>query len=79
MAGEDQTTECLTRIADRLDSIDDRLTSHGVTLAVLDERTKQHEKRMNRADRRSGTVGATAGGLAGTLVIGIRMLFPWKD
>ncbi len=73
MAGE--TEKCLTRIADRLDSIDDRLTENGKTLAVLDERTQQHEKRMNRADRRSGTVGATAGGILAGAVIGIKMLF----
>ena len=74
MAGEDQT-ECLERIATRLDSIDERVGENGLTLAVLDERSKQHEKRMNRADRRSGTVGATAGGILATIVIGVRMWF----
>lgn len=75
MAGEDQTTECLTRIADRLDSIDDRLGTHGRTLAVLDERSQQHEKRMNRADTRGGVIGASAGGILATVIIGVKMWF----
>ena len=75
MAREDQTTECLTRIADRLDSIDGRLGEHGNTLAVLDERSKQHEKRMNRADTRSGVIGASAGGILATVIIGVKMWF----
>ena len=75
MAGEDQTTECLTRIADRLDSIDERVSENGLTLAVLDERTKQHEKRMNRADIRGGYLGAGAGGILATVIIGVKMWF----
>lgn len=79
MAGEDETTKCLATIAIRLGGIEDRVIENGKTLAVLDERTKQHEKRMNRADRRSGTVGATAGGILAGAVIGIRMLFSGND
>lgn len=82
MPGEDQTAVCLNRIADRLDTIDDRLTSvdaklgeHGETLVRLDERSQQHEKRMNRADVRGGALGATAGGILATVVIGLRMWF----
>ncbi|KKM28196.1 hypothetical protein LCGC14_1567140 [marine sediment metagenome] len=75
MAGEDQTAVCLTHIADRLDSIDGRQIEHGKTLAVLDERSQQHEKRMNRADRRGGYFGAGAGGILATVVIGLRMWF----
>ena len=75
MVGEDRTEECLTQITKSLDAIAERQIDHGETLAVLDERTQQHEKRMNRADRRSGTVGATAGGIIATAVIGLRMFF----
>jgi hypothetical protein len=79
MAGDKQTTECLERIADRLGSIEDRQIDHGKTLAVLDERTQQHEKRMNRAERRSAGVGATAGGILAGAVIGIKMLFSGSE
>ena len=75
MAEEDRTEKCLTQITKSLDVIADRQIEHGKTLAVLDERTQQHEKRMNRADRRSGTVGATAGGIIATAVIGLKMFF----
>ena len=73
MAGEDQTAVCLTHIADRLESIDGRLADHGETLVRLDERSQQHEKRMNRTDARGGLFGGAAGGLLATVVVGLKM------
>lgn len=50
---------------EKLNRVLDELNDHGECLARIDERTKQHEKRMDRADRRATGLGAFAGLLAG--------------
>lgn len=53
------------QIAHRLGELDDRIdelkNETTGAIATLSERSKQHEKRMDRTDQRSGVFGAVAG------------------
>lgn len=48
-----------------LERVDDKLDRVGEQVAAIDERTRQHEARMDRADRRAAGWGAIGGLLAG--------------
>ncbi len=76
---DEVTKNALTRIESGITTIQETQVEHGQTLATLEERTDQHEKRMNRVDKRAGTIGSVAGGLVSTLLIGIKMLIPGWD
>ncbi len=66
MAGDEATTQALGQITQTLGQIRDTQVEHGKTLATLEERSKQHEKRMNRTDKRSaGIAGAVSAVLIG--------------
>ncbi len=60
---------------DKLDQVLEELKDQGETLVRIDERTIQHEKRMDRTDRKSTGLGAIAG-LVGGFVAG--MLRGWN-
>jgi hypothetical protein len=79
MDADEETAQALGQITGKLGEIQETQVEHGKTLAVLDERTQQHEKRMDRTDRRAGTIGSVAGGLVSTLLIGLKMLIPGWD
>lgn len=49
----------------------DRLDKQGETLARIDERTHEHEKRLDRAEARARTSGAVTGGALGALVAAV--------
>ena len=51
----------------------DKIAQNG---ARLDERTKNHEKRMDRNDRRSAGLGAMTGLAGGGLVAFLKSLWP---
>lgn len=51
------------------------LQKQGETLAAINERTKQHEKRMDRMDKKSAGLGAATGALGGFLAVLVRSLF----
>lgn len=48
-----------------LQEIRSEQVKQGKTLARIDERTQQHEKRMDRSDRRAAGVGGLTGLAAG--------------
>jgi len=60
---------------ERMKAIYRRLDDHGETLARIDERTRQHEQRMDRADRRAGMIGSGAGVLIVAAVEGLKKAF----
>lgn len=65
----------LESIRDDLKGLRDVQGEHGETLARLDERTKQYEKRMDRTDRRTvGVAGATTA-VGGSLILFIKQMF----
>lgn len=59
-----------------LEEIHADVKAHGETLARIDERTMQHEKRMDRTDRRSAAISSGGGLLGGALAILVKSLFP---
>ncbi len=72
---DEATTQVLGQITHQLSDIRERQILHGQTLATLEERSEQHEKRMNRHDRRALVSGAGSGGLIATVFMGIKMWF----
>jgi hypothetical protein len=60
---------------DILREIRDDVRSHGETLARIDERTQQHEKRMDRTERKSAGISGAGGLLGGTLVVFLKSFF----
>lgn len=58
-----------------LDDIRGHLQKHGETLARIDERTKLHEKRMDRMDKRAAGLGAVTGAVGGALAVLGKSLF----
>lgn len=50
--------------------------AQGQTLAAINERTIQHEKRMNRADRHASGLGALAGAIAAGFTMFAKSFFP---
>lgn len=58
-----------------LDDIKTCQREHGETLARIDERTKQHEKRMDRLDKKAAGLGAVTGMLGGALAVVGKALF----
>lgn len=56
------------RNAVRFKGIYDKLEEQGMCLARMDERTAQHEKRMDRAEKRAAASGSIAGTLSGSIV-----------
>lgn len=59
---------------DRLDKIHEVMNKHGKLLARIDERTLQHEKRMDRSDRRSAGIGTVTGVIGGALAMFVKSL-----
>jgi len=59
----------------RTDQVYQRLEDHTALLARIDERTQQHEKRMNRVDRRAGVIGSGAGVLIVAAFEGLKRAF----
>ena len=64
-------TPALGQISQSLGEIRDTQVEHGLTLATLEERSEQHEKRMNRTDKRSAGIA----GVVSTVLIGAKMFF----
>ena len=54
---------------------DSRLDKVAETCARIDERTRQHEKRMDRADTRAGIAGGTVGGGIALIIAAIKGMF----
>lgn len=58
--------------SEKLDRIIAKTEENGKTIAAIDERTKQHEKRMDRiqagARNRGGAAGAVVGGLVSAVL-----------
>ncbi len=68
-------TEVLESIRDDLKGLRDVQGEHSETLARLDERTMQYEKRMDRTDRRTvGVAGVTTAG-GGSLLLFVKQMF----
>lgn len=63
------------RIDRNLREITQSLRKHGECLVRIDERTLQHEKRMDRQDRKSAALGALTGLLGGFLAAFSKSLF----
>ncbi len=68
---DEATTQVLSQITQTLGQIRDTQVEHGLTLATLEERSEQHEKRMNRTDKRSAGIA----GVVSTVLIGAKMFF----
>jgi len=49
---------------------------HGELLARIDERTKQHEKRMDRAEKKAAGLGAVTGALGGIFAVLGKSIWP---
>jgi hypothetical protein len=59
-----------------LQQIHDEQVEQGKTLAAIDERTKQHEKRMDRSDRKAAGISGAGGLFGGALVVFVKSFFP---
>lgn len=70
-----ETTRALGQITQTLGEIRADQVEHGKTLATLEERSEQHEKRMNRHDRRALVSGAGSGGLIASVIMGVKLWF----
>lgn len=49
-----------------------KLNELGESVAKIDERTEQHEKRMDRMDRKAGVTGSIAGGGAAAVLAALK-------
>lgn len=56
----------------RLDAQRKILSDQAACVARIDERTKQHEGRMDRADRRAGLLGGGLGGVVAVIVTAVK-------
>lgn len=59
---------------DRLEKIHDAIEKHGTLLARIDERTQQHEKRLDSVDRKTVGISTITGTLGGVITIFLKSL-----
>ena len=57
----------IEHIEKQLEAIDGKVDKTHTMVTTLHERSVQHEKRMDRSDRRAGFIGAITGAVAGFL------------
>lgn len=70
-AGNDLICKKIDDVLRLCEEMDDKLDTHGERLAALDERTKQHEKRMDRMSQDARNKGGVAGTVAGSVASGV--------
>jgi len=59
-----------------LEKIHDEQIEQGKTLAAIDERTQQHEKRMDRSDRKAMGISGAGGLFGGAIAVFVKSFFP---
>lgn len=62
--------------AELLEEIRAEQVVQGKTLAAIDERTLQHEGRMDRADRRAAKISGITGFISAIAALFVKSLFP---
>lgn len=67
--------EKIDRILTACEKLEDGQKAQGETLAKLDERSQQHEKRMDRADKRAASIGGVTGTVGSAIVFFFNHLF----
>ena len=70
-----ETTHALGQITQQLGEIRADQIEHGKTLATLEERSEQHEKRMDRTERKSLLSGGGAGAAIAGVFIALKTWF----
>ena len=70
-----ETTQALGRITEKLGEIQTTQVEHGLTLATLEERSQQHEKRMNRTETKTLMSGGGAGAVIAGVFIAMKFWF----
>lgn len=70
-----ETTRALGQITQQLGEIQTTQVEHGLTLATLEERSQQHEKRMNRTETKTLVSGGSAGAVIAGAFIALKIWF----
>lgn len=70
-----ETTRALGQITEKLGEIQVTQVEHGKTLATLEERSQQHEKRMNRTDTKTLVSGGGAGAVIAGVLVALKFWF----